>query len=97
MLVPLADAVLLHAQISGSKRFGEQGFTVPCNMQESVALHFGGRSFTISPANMIYLGTQGDDCISSIVVSDINNLNNHTYLVSVYDFCDLLSAHHSLS
>lgn len=82
--VPLADAVLIHEQINGAAQNGQGGFFVPCHMQDSVALQFWGKSFTIDPLDMAILGSVdgGNTCLSSISGSDA--INNNTYLVSVH-------------
>lgn len=54
--VPHADAVAIYAQIPGAQNMsassGYQGYYMyPCNTRVSVALQFGGLSYTISDAD----------------------------------------------
>lgn len=52
MIVPDADATTIHNSIPGAQSDGQGGFTVPCNTNASVALTYGGKTFTIDPRDV---------------------------------------------
>jgi len=76
IFVPEEDAKAIHQNIQGAT-FKQEGFiTVPCNMTDSVALTFGGQTFSIDPRDMAPGGAAGtDQCVSGIQIRDDNNKN----------------------
>jgi len=69
---PQGDAKAIHAAIPGSKGANQDGyFTIPCTTSVSVALTFGGRSFSIDPRDLLFMPVNPKDltgdCFSSIV------------------------------
>jgi hypothetical protein len=70
IVAPPADAAALHEAIQGAREDGEGGFIVPCTMNETVALTFGGTAFDIDPRDVAFLPLDPNepegDCISGI-------------------------------
>ncbi|KAF8150776.1 aspartic peptidase A1 [Crassisporium funariophilum] len=75
MVVPAADAAVLHQNIEGAKSDGQGGFTVPCTTTASIALTFGGQSFAIDPRDIAFQPVDATDptgdCVSGIASGDI--------------------------
>ncbi|KAJ7454803.1 acid protease [Mycena latifolia] len=67
LVVPANDAAAIHAKIPGAKLTNGH-YTVPCNTTASVALEFGGKSFTINPKDLSFAsnGRTSGDCTSGI-------------------------------
>jgi len=98
MVIPTADAVAIHQQITGSNFDGTSTFTVPCNTQTAVSLTFGGHAFNIDPRDLAFVPVNGNDfstgdCISGISAGDIGGadqwLVGDTFLKNVYYSTDV--------
>ncbi|KAH9068136.1 acid protease [Lactarius deliciosus] len=70
IIAPPADAEAIHKAIPGSKNTGN-GFVIPCTTNASIALSFGGKSFTIDPRDITFVPVDPKDptgdCSSGIV------------------------------
>ena len=70
ILAPSGDAQAIHAVIPGAKSDGQGGFTMPCTTNATVALSFGGRSFSIEAQDLaedpVDPNNPTGDCVSSI-------------------------------
>ena len=92
IVAPLADANVVHEQIPGAKTDGQGGFSVPCNTHSSIALIFGGMSFSIEPQDIaiqpIDPNDPNGDCVSGIAAGNIGGATE--WLVSCFFFalCD---------
>ena len=79
IVAPAADAKAVHDAIPGSQSDGQGGFTVPCTTTSSVALTFGGTSFTIDPRDIAVQPVDptnpNGDCVSGISAGDIGGPN----------------------
>ncbi|PWN51679.1 acid protease [Violaceomyces palustris] len=92
IVAPKADADALHAAIPGSRSDGQGGYYIPCTTSESVALTFGGKTFTIDPRDMIFLPVDANnlkgDCVSSVSSGSVGQDNEWlvgaTFLKNVY-------------
>jgi hypothetical protein len=75
IIAPAQDAIAVHQLIQGAKSDGQGGFTVPCNLKESIALTFGKTSFAIDPRDMavqpIDPADPNGDCVSGIAAGNI--------------------------
>lgn len=61
-----------------SQPTGKIGFTIPCTTTASVALSFGGQSFTINPSDLTFLPVTNDltgQCVSGISSGTIGGAN----------------------
>lgn len=92
IVAPLADANTVHKQIPGAKPDGQGGFIVPCNTQSSIALIFGGMSFSIEPQDIavqpIDPNDLNGDCVSGIAAGDIGGATE--WLVSCFFFLSIM-------
>ncbi|KAL2013851.1 hypothetical protein VTN00DRAFT_1376 [Thermoascus crustaceus] len=96
ILIPLEDAVTLHALIPGSSPKGENGenFVVPCDSTAKVQLTFSGVTYDISPKD--YIGgpadSSGKTCLSTIIGHQIFGpddwLVGDVFLKNVYSVFD---------
>jgi hypothetical protein len=70
IVAPPDDATAVHQAIQGAQPDGQGGFTVPCTMNDSVALSFNGQTFAIDPRDIAFLPVDDNDptgtCISGI-------------------------------
>ncbi|KAF8311984.1 acid protease [Clavulina sp. PMI_390] len=70
MLVPPEDAAAIHNLIPGATPDNNGGFVLPCTTTASVALTFGGRSFSIDPRDITFSPLNPNDltglCTSGI-------------------------------
>jgi len=75
IVAPLVDA---NKQILGAKPDGQGGFTVPCNTRSTIALTFGGTSFSIGSQDIAVQPIDSNDfngnCVSSIAVGNIGGV-----------------------
>jgi hypothetical protein len=75
IIAPPADALAIHQAIQGAQSDGQGGFIVPCTLQQSVALNFGGQSFAIDPHDIAFLPVDENDptgdCTSGITSGQI--------------------------
>ncbi|KIJ32489.1 hypothetical protein M422DRAFT_35793 [Sphaerobolus stellatus SS14] len=77
---PRNDVIALHKLITGAA-FDGQTFTVPCSLNQSVALSFGGRTFTIDPRDIAFAQANNNDvCVSGIQTGAVDD-NGSTWLV----------------
>jgi len=92
MVWPNNDVVAIHQAIPGAKSNGNGGFTIPCTTNASLALTFGGQSFSIDSADLAFLpvdpnNPQGD-CLSAITSGNIDGpttvLAGDTFLKNSY-------------
>lgn len=82
MFAPPDDVEAIHALIQGAMSDGNGGFTVPCDMQESIAFVIGKISFAIDPSDIVAAGQLGNNvCVSAI--SSVGGPDDTTYIVSV--------------
>lgn len=96
IVAPAADAAAVHAAIAGSASDGQGGFTIPCTTTASVALSFGGQSFTINPSDLTFLPVTNDltgQCVSGISSGTIGGANEwlvgDVFLKNVYFATDV--------
>lgn len=89
LIAPRADVEKIHEVIGG--RANEDGrFIVPCNINATVALSFGGHDFAIDPKDLAFFPLSGNptgDCLSGITASDRDDgswLVGDTFLKSTY-------------
>jgi hypothetical protein len=70
LVMPATDAQTVHNAIPGAKSDKSGGFTVPCTLNSSVALTFGGKSFAIDPRDITFAPVDPTnptgDCVSGI-------------------------------
>lgn len=70
LLVPQADAQVIHQAIPGAVDRGNGTFTLPCTSTASLALTFGGQSFAIDTRDLTFAPVDRNngtgDCISGI-------------------------------
>lgn len=75
IVAPASDAAAVHAAIPGAQSDGQGGFTLPCTTTASVALTFGGQSFSIDPRDLAFQPINANDpqgdCVSGIVSGNI--------------------------
>ncbi|THV02858.1 acid protease [Dendrothele bispora CBS 962.96] len=75
IVAPPDDAAAVHQLIQGSASDGQGGFTVPCNLNQSVALSFGGTSFAIDPRDIAFSPVDPNDptgdCLSGISAGNV--------------------------
>lgn len=75
IVAPLADAAAIHQAIKGSRADGQGGFAVPCTMNETVALSFGGTVFNINPSDIAFVPLDPNkpdgDCVSGISAGNV--------------------------
>jgi hypothetical protein len=75
IIAPAADAKAIHSKIPGAKTDAEGHFIIPCTTTAVVSLTFGGKSFDINPADLLFapvnLNDPQGDCNSAIVSGDI--------------------------
>jgi len=96
-IIPVSDAQEIHALIPGSTFDAlKTTFTIPCNTSTVVSFGFGGRSFDISPENLIFgkISASGQDCLSGIVAGSFSKNSNQwllgaTFLKNVYYSTDV--------
>lgn len=88
LVMPLSDANAIHAAIEGAGPDGQGGFVLPCNTNASLALSFGGTSFSIAPEDLAFVPVDIKNttglCFSGISAS--NSTGEGTWLVS-YGYC----------
>jgi len=92
LIVPPTDAIAIHTLIPGAQSDGQGGFTIPCTGNATVALTFGGTSFSIDPRDIAVQpvdpsNPQGD-CISGIVSGTVGGatewLAGDVFLKNIY-------------
>ncbi|KAG6861997.1 hypothetical protein C0995_008184 [Termitomyces sp. Mi166 len=70
IVAPPDDATAVHQLIQGAQDVGQGTFTIPCTTNASVALSFGGTSFSIDPRDLAFQPVDPNDptgdCISGI-------------------------------
>lgn len=75
IVVPASDAQTIHNNIQGAQPDGQGGFTVPCNLTDSVAFTYGGQAFTIDPRDIAFQPVDPNnpegDCASGITAGDV--------------------------
>lgn len=75
IVAPDADAAAVHQAIPGAQSDGQGGFTVPCTLNTSVALTFGGNSFAIDPRDIAFAPVDPNDptgdCTSGISAGNV--------------------------
>jgi hypothetical protein len=75
IVAPASDAAAVHAAIPGAQSDGQGGFTLPCTTSASVALTFGGQSFSIEPQDLAFQPVDANDpqgdCVSGIASGNI--------------------------
>lgn len=75
IVAPASDADAVHAAIPGAQSDGQGGFTLPCTTTASVALTFGGQSFSIDPRDLAFQPVNANDpqgdCVSGIASGNI--------------------------
>lgn len=71
IVAPAADALAVHQLIDGAQSDGQGGFIVPCDTTASVAMTFGGASFTIDPRDIAFFPLGDGTCISGISSGNI--------------------------
>lgn len=85
MIVPPADAVVIHENIPGAQPDGQGGFTVPCTTNATVALTYASQMFTIDPRDLavepVDPNNPGGSCVSGIASGESSN-NQKEWLVS---------------
>ncbi|KAL8279849.1 hypothetical protein RQP46_007699 [Phenoliferia psychrophenolica] len=98
IVAPQADAEAVHAAIPGAASDGQGGFTVPCTTTASIALTFGGQSFTIQPSDLTFLPETNDltgACVSGISAGSVGGANEwlvgDVFLKNVYFATDVQS------
>lgn len=92
LIVPTADAQLIHKSITGAQDIGNGSFSVPCTTNSSLALTFGQQSFAIDPRDIaalpLDLNNLTGDCISGISAGQVAGANEwlvgDTFLKNVY-------------
>lgn len=97
MVLPAADAAVIHQNIPGAQEDGQGGFTVPCNTNASVALIYAGQSFTIDPRDLAVQPVNSNDpqgdCISGIVSTGSGSMTQwlvgDTFLKNAYFSTDV--------
>ena len=71
LIVPDADAKIIHAEIPGTKSDGRSGYLVPCTTTAVVSLTFGGQRFDINPLDLVFSPVDQNnlkgDCYSGII------------------------------
>ena len=76
LLVPQADAQVIHQAIPGAVDQGNGTFTLPCTSTASLALAFGGQSFAIDTRDLTFAPVdrknRNGDCISGISGAQLN-------------------------
>ncbi|KAF5366999.1 hypothetical protein D9758_003986 [Tetrapyrgos nigripes] len=75
IVAPPDDAAAVHQLIQGAQDAGQGQFTVPCTLNQSVALTFGGTEFAIDPRDIAFSpldpnDPQGD-CLSGISAGQV--------------------------
>jgi hypothetical protein len=75
LIVPPADAQIIHKSISGANEISNGVFSVPCTTNSSVALTFGKQSFAIDPRDIVQTPLDQNnptgDCLSGISAGQI--------------------------
>lgn len=96
VIAPAQDAATVHSLIQGAQPDGQGGFTVPCTLNDSVALTFGGKSFAIDPRDIAQTpvdpANPTGDCTSGISSGNIGGATE--WLVSVTQILSLTSTIH---
>ncbi len=67
ILIPLSDAVALHASIPQSNQTDGETFTVPCSTTLPITLMFGGSPYNISPKDWVGASVGNGQCHSNII------------------------------
>lgn len=75
IVAPPADAAAVHQAIPGSASDGQGGFTIPCTGNATVALTFGGQSFSIDNRDLAVQPVDANnptgDCVSGIASGQV--------------------------
>ncbi|KAK7044185.1 hypothetical protein VNI00_007905 [Paramarasmius palmivorus] len=74
IIAPEQDALAVHQLIDGAQADGQGGFAVPCNFNQSVALSFGGTSFSIDPRDIAIqdpANPNAETCLSGISAGNV--------------------------
>jgi hypothetical protein len=90
IVAPASDAAAVHAAIPGAQSDGQGGFTLPCTTTASVALTFGGQSFSIDPRDLAFQPINANDpqgdCVSGIVSGNIGGAQEWLVSNNFYRF-----------
>jgi len=97
MVLPPADATVIHQNIPGAQEDGQGGFTIPCTTNASVALTYSGQSFTIDPRDLAFQPVDANnpqgDCVSGISSGSIGTVTQwlvgDTFLKNAYFSTDV--------
>ena len=99
MIIPDADAATIHNSIPGAQSDGQGGFTVPCSTNASVALTYGGQTFTIDPRDVARQPVDSNgNCASGIASSSggsatqwlVSDINIFFGILTIYPLCRLV-------
>lgn len=71
IIAPNDDAAAVVNLIPGSQQDSQNGFTVPCDTNTSVALTFGGTQFAIDPRDIAAQPLSGNTCLSGIQAGNV--------------------------
>jgi len=72
IIAPANDAAAVHNLIPGSANDPQNGFTIPCSGNTTIALSFGGQAFNIDPRDMVVQEVDNNgNCLSGIQSGDI--------------------------
>jgi len=71
IIAPNDDATAVVNLIPGSQQDSQNGFTVPCDTNTSVALTFGGTQFAIDPRDIAAQPLSGNTCLCGIQAGNI--------------------------
>ena len=90
ILMPPADAKIVHAQIPGSSASGE-AYTIPCGTTTQIQVQLNGVKYSISPKD--YVGkSSGGSCASNIIGHQAFGVNDwilgDVFLKNVYSVFD---------
>jgi Eukaryotic aspartyl protease len=77
MILPPADATILHNAIPNSFSDGQGNYAIPCSTTIDIAVIFGGTSFSISPEDYVGAPLNGGTtlCQSNIVGQQVGTVN----------------------
>ena len=79
LVVPEADAEIIHAKIPGTKTDVQWGYLVPCTTTAVVSFTFGGQQFDINPLDLLFNPVDQNnlegDCYSGIALGTVGTAN----------------------
>ena len=79
LVVPEADAKIIHAEIPGTKSDSQWGYLIPCTTTAVVSFTFGGQQFDINPLDLVFSPVDQDnlkgDCYSGITPGTVGTAN----------------------